>query len=265
MSLSWLPTLLRRLRIVNDDAPQLGGNLDTNGKTITNSLGVTIRVDKTLNATGFQINGVPVSTSTDTYWTASGGELSHNGGAVKNDVAFVAPNINRLPATLVLDFSTPVFDFTGQPRWLIAGSGVVAMGADSTTGERGVLVKMINRTGGASVKGSLVSPSTTADKEAILQANEYDTIGVVQESGVAEGSEMWVWISGFAQVLFKDSTAAVRGNILIAADTDGRGAGVANPGSGLPATDTHFKECGHVLESKNAGTNVLVLCNLHFN
>mgnify|MGYP007112908832 CR=1 FL=1 len=77
---------------------------------------------------------------------------------------------------------------------------------------------------------------------------------------------MWVWCNGsVAQVLFKDSVAATHGNILLAGDTDGRAIDVANPGGGLPGTDTHFKECGHVLESKTAGTGVLALCSLHFN
>lgn len=144
--------------------------------------------------------------------------------------------------------------------------GVVALGFDSATNERGLLVKMINRTGGTSVKGTLVSASTSADREVIHQANEYDTVGVVQEAGVAEGSEMWVWMVGsVCQVLYKDGVAATHGNILIAADTDGRAIDLANPGGGLPGTDTHFKECGHVLQSVGAGTNVLALVVLHFN
>lgn len=149
---------------------------------------------------------------------------------------------------------------------LLQQGGVIALGYDSATNERGYLVKMVNRTGHTSIKGELVSASTTADREAILQANEYDMFGVVQQAGVAEGAEMWVWMVGsVCQVLYKDSTAATRGNILLAADTDGRAIDAANPGSGLPATDTHFKECGHVMESKDAGTNVLALCILHFN
>jgi len=149
---------------------------------------------------------------------------------------------------------------------LLEHGDVIALGYDSATNERGFLIKMINRTGGASVKGTLVALSTSVDKEVIKQANEYDTIGVVQEAGIAEGSEMWVWMNGsVCQVLYKDTVAAVHGNILLAADTDGRCIDATNPGSGLPATDTHFKECGHVLESKDAGTNVLALAILHFN
>ncbi len=142
--------------------------------------------------------------------------------------------------------------------------GVVALGWDSETGERGFLTKIINRTGHTSVKGEGVAPSTTADFEAALQANEYDCIGVVAEAGIAEGSEMWVWGDGsICQVLYKNSTTVTRGEILIAADTNGRFDRVVNPGSGLPATDTHFKECGHVMESKGSGTNVLGLARFH--
>jgi hypothetical protein len=149
---------------------------------------------------------------------------------------------------------------------ILSHGGVAAIGYDSATNERGFLLKFINRTGGSSVKGTLVSPSTSADREVIKQANEYDMIGVVQEAGVAEGSEMWVWTVGsVCQVLFKDTVAATRGNILLAADTDGRAIDTTNPGSGLPGTDTHFKECGHVLESKSAGTDVLALASIHFN
>lgn len=142
----------------------------------------------------------------------------------------------------------------------------VAIGYDTGTSERGFLLKLVNRTGASSVKGTLVSCSTTADREVVKQANEYDTIGVVQEAGVAEGGYMWVWMIGsVCQVLMKDTVAAVRGDILLAADTDGRATDAANPGEGLPGTDTHFKECGHFMESKTGGTNVLALAILHFN
>lgn len=148
---------------------------------------------------------------------------------------------------------------------LVMHGGVVALGYDSATNERGMLVKFINRTGGASVKGTLVALSPTADREVIKEANEFDCVGVVQEAGVAEASEMWVWVNGsVAQVLYKDSVAATRGYVLLAADTDGRAIDVAVPSSN-PVVAEHFKECGHVMESKSAGTNVLVLVALHFN
>lgn len=144
--------------------------------------------------------------------------------------------------------------------------GTVALAYNPQTNERGFMVQLTNGTGSASVKGNLVSCSTTANDTFILQGNEYDTIGVVAEAGIANGELTWVWVNGsICEVLYKDNTTATHGNILIAADTDGRAIDIANPGGGLPGTDTHFKECGHVLESASAGTNVLVLASLHFN
>ena len=148
---------------------------------------------------------------------------------------------------------------------LLEHGDVVALGYDSATNERGFLAKFINRTGGASVKGTLIAASTTADREVVKEANEFDCIGVVQEAGVSEGSEMWVWLNGsICQVLYKDSVAATRGYVLLAADTDGRAIDVAVPSSN-PVVAEHFKECGHVMQSASAGTNVLVLASLHFN
>lgn len=145
------------------------------------------------------------------------------------------------------------------------GNKTVAIGYDSTTGERGLLVKHINRTGHASVKGECVSCSTTADNEVICSPSGFDIIGVVAEAGVAEGSEMWVWKTGsVAQVLLKDGTAAVRAYVALGDDADGRVYGIAVPDSN-PVQAEHFREIGHFHESKDAGTNVLALVDLHFN
>ena len=141
----------------------------------------------------------------------------------------------------------------------------VALGYDDATDERGFLTKAINRTTHTSVKGEVVSASPTTDKELILQANEYDALGVVAEAGIAEGSEMWVWKGGSrAQVLFKDTVASTKGYIAIAADTDGRATDIVVP-VGSPGIDAHFKEIGHTCQSLTGGTNVLVLVDLHFN
>jgi hypothetical protein len=149
---------------------------------------------------------------------------------------------------------------------LLQQGGVVALGFDAATNERGFLVKMINRTGGASVKGTLLAASVSTDREVIKQANEYDTIAVVQESGVAEGSEMWCWMPGsVCQMLLKDSVTAAQGEVALAADTDGRMDRTTNPGGGLPGTDTHFKEVGHVLQDVTGGTDQLCLVAMHCN
>jgi hypothetical protein len=147
-----------------------------------------------------------------------------------------------------------------------AHGGVVAIGYDSATNERGFLVKMLNKTGVSSVKGTLLSPSTAVDRGVILQANEYDTIAICQEAGIADGSEMWCWqVGSICQALLKNTITAARGELALAADTDGRLDRAVNPGSGLPATDTHFKEVGHVMQNVTGGTDQLCLISFHTN
>lgn len=53
---------------------------------------------------------------------------------------------------------------------------------------------------------------------------------------------------------------------IIVSDVDGRAnCTIANPGPGLPAADTHFKEIGHCLQSVAGGTDKLARVTLHFN
>lgn len=152
----------------------------------------------------------------------------------------------------------------GSLNLLVMGNS--ALGYDPVTGESGPLLRVIQRTGGVSVKGELVSCSLAADDSLIKQSNEYDAVGVIAQAGIADGELCWVWSEGaIAQVLYEDGEAATRGNILLAAPTDGRGIDIANPGGGLPGTDTHFKENGHVMQSVASGTDILARCWLHHN
>ena len=132
------------------------------------------------------------------------------------------------------------------------------------TPEGGVAVKLTNKTGAASVKGTLVSASTTTDNAFALQSNEFDCFGVVYEAGIADGSACWVVVSGIAELLMKDTVAAVRGYIAISADMDGRATCIAVP-TATPTSDTHWKEIGHLIESKTAGTSVIAKAIIHFN
>ena len=54
------------------------------------------------------------------------------------------------------------------------------------TDEGGYAVSLINKTGAASVRGSLVHASSTTDNAVALQANTYDTFGIIYEAAVAE-------------------------------------------------------------------------------
>lgn len=133
-----------------------------------------------------------------------------------------------------------------------------------TTPLGGIAIRIINGTGAPTVKGSLVSVSPTQDNKFVLQANEYDTVGIVYEHGISDGNLCYVVVTGIAEVLFKNGIAVTRGQLAIAADTDGRAITIAVPSSN-PVVGEHFKEIGHCMESKNAGVNVLAKCIIHFN
>lgn len=145
------------------------------------------------------------------------------------------------------------------------GSEYLAYAFDSTNGEMGIIMKIVNGTGNASVKGSVVSNSPSADNKFVLQANEYDAIGVVAESGIAADAGTWVWKNGSrAKVLWKNGQTATRAYVALCADTDGRAINIDVPSSN-PVVGEHFKEIGHVCESANSATDLLVLVDLHFN
>lgn len=142
--------------------------------------------------------------------------------------------------------------------------GIPAMVALSPEG--GVLVKLVNRTGAISVKGSVLSISELHEASVTLQSAEFDAACIMYSAGVAEGAECWVVVSGVAEVLLKDGTAATAGYWSKCADTDGR-AEVTTPPAGVGAVtlSEHFKEVGHCLETKAAGTDVLAKLVIHFN
>jgi hypothetical protein len=141
--------------------------------------------------------------------------------------------------------------------------GQITERAAITTGG-GFALRLTNKTGGASVKGTLVQADTTTDNAFSVEgANGIDPIGVVAESGVPDGSLCWVVIGGRVQVLLTDSTASTRGN-WCAVSTTQAGRVDANAGS-PPNQARHFQEVGHCLETKTAGTNVLAWINMHLN
>ena len=62
------------------------------------------------------------------------------------------------------------------------------------TPEGGYAVKLTNKTGAASVKGSIVSLSTETDNAFALAAIDASgVVGVVYEAGIADGAECWVF------------------------------------------------------------------------
>jgi hypothetical protein len=152
------------------------------------------------------------------------------------------------------------------PGWVRVGAGANAV----TTEEGGLAIRLINDTGGASAKGSVVDSSSSVEAGVSLEgAGGLDPIGVIYDDGVANGDWVWVVVSGIADVLLEDGTASGYGNWV---ETSGTTAGradatnVAPPASGvINEIQEHFREIGHCLESQGAGTNVLARCVLHFN
>lgn len=135
------------------------------------------------------------------------------------------------------------------------------------TPEGGVAVRMVNKSGAASVKGTLAHASDNFDNAFdLVNIGEPDICGIVYDSGVADGSPCWLVVSGIADVFFVGS--ATRGHFArncAATDspkTAGRAIAEAAPTPPF-ATDKHFLEIGHVIESRvGAGLAKTVI---HFN
>ena len=134
-------------------------------------------------------------------------------------------------------------------------------GAGGITSDGGRFVSLINKTGAASVKGTIVRASTTTDDAfEVAPISSDEPIGIVLDNGVPDGSYCRVVTGGKAQVLLEDGVASTHGYwVEMSATVAGRAIVAADP---VPAT--HWSEVGHCLESKVSGTDVLMWCNVHF-
>ncbi len=130
----------------------------------------------------------------------------------------------------------------------------------------GFAIRMINDTGGASIKGRIVEPSSTTDNAVKMTTDgDVDPIGIILESGIPNGALMWVVVAGIAEVDY--GVAVTRGTFSrVSIVADGIAVGQAM-NEALPsppfATDKHFQEIGHPIES--IGAPGLAKTILHFN
>ena len=132
----------------------------------------------------------------------------------------------------------------------------------------GLAIKLNNGSGVASVKGTVVIADTNADDSFdTAPGDELQSIGIVYDDGIADGSECWVIIYGIADVLLKDDTLSAHGNWVYVSDVAGRPDATlgAPPGGGIPELDVHMGEVGHAIETKVGDTDVLARVCLHFN
>lgn len=133
------------------------------------------------------------------------------------------------------------------------------------TPEGGIAVQLVNKTGAASVAGSLVKAGTGVDESFVLAATtSYDHCGVVYESGIADGSACWVVVAGIAEVLVDDSQAVARGDLILSSTTT---AGRVDVSAAIPPVSDadHFREVGHAITAVSAGTNAKFKLLLHWN
>ena len=125
------------------------------------------------------------------------------------------------------------------------------------TQEGGLAVWLVNKTGAASVKGEVLRNSTgTADAVDQAGANSVSAVGVTYTSGIADGTGMWVVVSGRAEVLSDTGgftwhdrliTSVTAGSVLV---------------SNTPAAAAHFQEIGHA--SSTAAASGLGMATIHF-
>lgn len=137
------------------------------------------------------------------------------------------------------------------------------------TDDGGYASELINKTGAASVKGTIVSASTSNDNAFIVTtADSQQPMGIVYDDGIPDGGLCRIISAGTAYVLIKDATTATRGYwVKVSDDTAGRAdaTNAAPPGGTVGALEDHMSEIGHCLESQGSGTDVLVFCLLHLN
>ena len=130
------------------------------------------------------------------------------------------------------------------------------------TKEGGVAMWLINKTGLPSVKGTVLDASLTDDLAVGIEGvGDIDPFCIMYSDGIDDGLPVLVVFSGIAEVLFDDGIAVARGGW---AGTSDITAGRAQFNISPPATAKHDQELGHILESKDAGVNVLVKTLLHY-
>jgi hypothetical protein len=128
------------------------------------------------------------------------------------------------------------------------------------TKEGGTAVVLQNKTGAASVKGTVVVVDASVD-DAFDTAGttEQKHAGAVYDTGVADGSPCRVVRYGTAQVLLEDGTGATRGQFV---QTSASVGGRAVAQAGYPAAG---RMIGMALETVSSGSDVLVRCAMRCN
>jgi hypothetical protein len=157
------------------------------------------------------------------------------------------------------------FDYaTASYQETLADNNGLTTAKVKITPEGGIAIKLTNKTGSASVKGTVVEAHDTIDNAfQVAPTSDIDPIGICYDSGIVDGAECWVVVSGIAEILVVNAVATTRAYVALTSTTVAGRIDIVSPTT-INSVE-HFREVGHTLESKAAGTNVLVKCVIHFN
>jgi len=146
----------------------------------------------------------------------------------------------------------------GIKKFKVSGKGSVETPRIKLTPEGGYAVLIANKTGTTTIKGTIVTKSNSFENAIMINpASAYLPLGIVYESGVADGEECWIVISGKADVLFDDGVAPQGTYFAVVSSTPGTVIQYPNPSA------YNMRIIGTVLESKTSGTNVLAKCMIN--
>lgn len=193
------------------------------------------------------------------------GSTAYGGLGIDTSASTGVPSVSSgtwsISATLAASLGGTGLDTSASTGIPVVNSGTWSVPSNAMiTPEGGYAIKLINRTGHASVKGEVVIASTSADGEVNIAPTSTEMpIGCVYNAGVAEGSAIWVVVAGIAEVLY-DASATTRGNWV---QTSALTAGRADGSSGSSPGVAPFREIGHAIAS--ASGNALGKIVIHFN
>jgi len=158
------------------------------------------------------------------------------------------------------------YNHTGSSVFIVNPQGTIGF-----TPEGGLAIRLINKTGANSIKGTVVHPiSGTLNPIGSFDTsdvNDVDPIGAIYESGVPDGSPCFIVTAGVAEVLVENgSTGSIGGWYKVSSSTPGR-AVMAVHAAGIPALQdsVHFMELGHGMQNHESGSEVLTKIIMHFN
>lgn len=168
---------------------------------------------KLLNASGVQLSTAGIIQAYSVWWIEYDSTLDGGAGAFKCRLLTDDGNNVKLTGDQSIAGTKTFNDPIVAADSVSPISGAKFM----VTPEGGFAVKLINRTGAASVAGTFAKASANYDSAVALTAAEELPIGVIYQEGFLDGSEVIVVISGIVNVLVAANTAVTRGAKLMTA------------------------------------------------